>query len=98
LLIEIEQALNTLEQHELEAASRHSTSTALVGSFIAGTKGADVEPEDFNPYAKHLYQQQAKEALDQAIARTFLKLSRERKIPAWAIEIVDMKLIRTAAQ
>lgn len=95
----VEQALDTLTQQELSQANLHAVPISILGQYFAASKGAkDVEPEDFNPFGKHIYQQEAKELIDPVAAATFLELSAAQLVPAWVINQVDVKLMRTAAK
>lgn len=83
----------------MEQANISAIPIALVGQYIAATKGdRKIEPDAFNPIGKHLYQQQAKEAIDPVAARIFLELSSQQLIPAWAVGQIDVKLLRAAAK
>jgi hypothetical protein len=98
-LIEVEQALNFLDRRDVEQANLHAIPISSVGQWIAASKGAkDIDSDWFNPFAALLYQQQAKSEVDPIAARILLQLTGENKVPAWAIAVLDLKLIRAAAQ
>lgn len=67
---------------------------------MAASNGAkrleDIE-EQLNPYGQLLYQQQAAEEIRPAIARTFLALMQENKVPMWVAATMDLKIIKAAA-
>ena len=52
----------------------------------------------FNPAAAALYEQEAKEQVDAAAARTFLKELDEARVPSWVVGVVDRKLLEAAAR
>ena len=85
----------------LEEASRAALPVARLGILVAASNGAkrldDIE-EQLNPYGQILYQQQAAEEMDPAIARLFLELMSENKVPMWAVSMIDLKLLRAAAK
>lgn len=73
---------------------------ARVGQWIAAGAGAKQIPsvEDFDIFGEQLAVQEAKSAIAPKVARLFLELSREGKVPPWVIGLVDAQMIRRAAQ
>lgn len=79
-------------------ADYHALPIALVGQLFAASKGVKhPQIEDFNPFQALLYQKEAKATLSPAIAKTFLHLSSQNQIPAWVLDVINIKLIRSAA-
>lgn len=73
---------------------------ARLGVLVAASNGAkrlETIEEQLNPYGELLYQQQAAEEIRPAIARTFLALAKENKVPMWVMSLVDLKLIQASA-
>lgn len=96
----VESALKTLSQENLEEASRRALPVARLGILMAAANGVkrleDIE-DRLNPYGHMLYQQRAAEEIEPAIARTFLALLEEQKVPMWAASLMDLKLFQAAA-
>jgi hypothetical protein len=73
---------------------------ARLGVLVAASNGAkrlDTIEDQLNPYGDLLYQQQAAEEIRPAIARTFLALAKENKVPMWVVSMMDLKLMTAAA-
>lgn len=82
----------------MAVADYQALPVALVGQIFAASKGMkDASVEYFNPYQALLYKQNAKETIGVEVARTFLQLTSQKRVPSWVVEIVDLKLIRSAA-
>lgn len=97
-IIFVEQALKAIEDRDLAVADYQALPVALLGELFARSKGVEgANTEYFNPYQALLYKRNAKEAIGTEIARTFLQLTNQKRVPSWVVEIVDLKLIRAAA-
>lgn len=97
-MIFVEQAIEAIRQQELNQAHLHAVPISLVGQYLGLIKGnKTIEPEDFNPFGKRLYTQEAKELIEPAAAATFLELSAAQLVPAWVISQVDVKQLRAAS-
>jgi hypothetical protein len=73
---------------------------ARLGVLIAasnGSKRLETIEDQLNPYGYMLYQQKAAEEIRPAIARTFLALMEENKVPMWVVSLMDLKLMKAAA-
>lgn len=69
-----------------------------MGQYLGLLKGSrDIETDSFNPFGALIYKQNAKDVIEPLAARTFLELSSQQLIPAWAISQVDVKQLRAAA-
>jgi len=92
-------ALNNLDDRDLIQSNTIGIllqNVAIANAAVQGTKA--FEWLDFvNPYGRQIYQEQAVKTVPPNVAKTLLALSTEGKIPAWAIELIDMKLIRASA-
>lgn len=98
-LLLIEEALEAANQRELEQASIAATPIALLGVHLLAAQGAtDPRVEWINPFQGILAEQGAKEAIDPAVARSFLQLSSEGAVPGWVLEIADVEQLRLAAK
>jgi hypothetical protein len=94
----LEQALESLNQVELERNYREARAIAHLGIYLLSAKGAkDMRTEMFNPFEQILIQRQAKKDIDRAAARLFLELVAESKVPGWVVAIVDVGVVRLAA-
>lgn len=96
-LLLIEQALQSAVQRQLEQAAMNAAPIAAVGTIIAAATGAKLEPSFFNPFEAALYEKSAKQACDIEAARAFLQMAKEGLLPSWAINRVDINLIKAAA-
>lgn len=96
----VEAALRRLTLKQLEDASRQALPVARLGVLMAASNGAkrldDIE-DQLNPYGHLLYQREAAEEIRPAIARTFLALLDEQKVPMWVASLMDLKLMTAAA-
>lgn len=87
-----------MDERDAELASSHAAPISYVGELVAASKGVkNTDPDMFNPYAQRLYAIEAKRTIDPVTAKTMLNLTRENKVPTWAIAQLDIKLIRAAA-
>ncbi len=62
---------------------------------LQGEKNPD--PAWVNPFGEMLYRQQARETINPAAAKLFLKLAAAGQIPSWAVSHLDINLIKAAA-
>lgn len=70
----------------------------LASVLCANRQGVPADAMLFNPAAAALYEQEAKEQVDAAAARTFLKELDEARVPSWVVGVVDRKLLEAAAR
>lgn len=85
---------------QLEQASRAALPVARLGVLVAACNGAkktDKIEDQLNPYGYLLFQQRAAEEIRPAIARTFLALAHENKVPMWVMGLMDLKVMQAAA-
>lgn len=98
-LILIEQALEQLQERELQAASTAATPIALLGVYLLSAQGVKrPKPEWINPFQRLLDKRQAKQVIPPEAAQTFLALTAENKVPGWVLSFVDIDAIRLTAE
>lgn len=95
----IEKALEVIQQHRLEEANLSATPIAQVGAWFCASKGvSNPKPEWFNPFGRQLFIQQARSQVDPEVAKCFLRVLKNRKVPSWVIAKVNLDLIKAAAE
>lgn len=98
-LLAVEAALGAIEQRQLEQANLAAIPIGLLGCYLLSAQGAkDMLPEHFNPYARLLNQQQAKDEVDPEVAKTFLELLAAGQVPGWVTPIANLGKLRLAAK
>ena len=98
-LLLVESALEAIADRELQHYSALALPIALIGAHWQASKGAkDPSTETFNPYGRQLRKQAAKAQISPTAARTFLQLSKDRKLPPWVVTVVNIEQIRIAAE
>ncbi|MHC5755554.1 MAG: hypothetical protein ACYTXF_33915 [Nostoc sp.] len=88
-----------MRQRELADAYQSAAPIASVGMALCFLKGVKSPDSNwFNPYQQRLLQQNARLTVTQATAKTFLDLAHEGLLPTWIGPLVDLELIRAAAE
>lgn len=85
---------------DLEQTSANSEAIARLADIYLQTKGSkDNDSFQLNPSKELLAVREAKGWMPKAAAKTFLKLSKDNKVPEWALALLedDVRKIRMAA-
>jgi hypothetical protein len=95
----VETYIRAGDRRDIEVANLYAAPIGYLGEFYASSKGSkEAKASWFNPYSEVLYQRDAKEKIDRAIAQTFLALCKQERVPNWALELVNIRTIRAAAK
>jgi hypothetical protein len=88
-----------MRQRELVEAYQAAAPIASVGLAMCFLKGVK-KPDShwFNPYQKILFQQNARLTISQTCAQVFLDLAESALLPTWVAPLVDLELIKAAAE
>lgn len=94
----IEEALAAIAQRDKVISHERATPIALVGRYVGRMKGNDkVETDSFNPREKEFARELARSIFDESTANLILELSKENKLPAWILDVLDIEQVRLAA-
>lgn len=98
-VVYVEKALAALDQDRITQHSYTAMPIARLGLWVAAGAGAKQMPDEhsFNPFGAILYAEEARKLIDPEVANTFLDLSAEHKVPSWASDLIEVKLLRAAA-
>lgn len=95
----LEQAMQAAEQVELERLHKQAVPLGALGQIVAVGNGWKDAPTSYcNPYEGILQKQEARRIVPVAVARLFLQLLQEKKVPGWVVSEIDLELIRNAAE
>ncbi|MEH2102569.1 MAG: hypothetical protein V7K76_23020 [Nostoc sp.] len=95
----IEQAVAQMHQTKLVDAYHWAAPIASVGMALCYLKGVkNPDSNWFNPYQQKLFTKNARLTISQATAIIFLDLAQEGLLPTWVGPLVDLELIRAAAE
>ena len=87
---------------DLELEARDAEPVAILAALTAnvnrGKNSKAYAPADFNPASRQLFALEARELVGQKAARIFLDLLGDEKVPGWVPGLVDMEIIKAAAQ
>ncbi|MFN6475235.1 hypothetical protein [Nostoc sp. DedQUE07] len=88
-----------MRQKEMVDAYQSAAPIASVGMALCFLKGVKAPDSNwFNPYQQRLLQQNARLTVSRSTAKTFLDLAHEGLLPTWIGPLVDLELIRAAAE
>lgn len=93
----VRQALESIEQAEVERLSAEAASLSLHGAYSLRCQGVkDAEVSWFNPWQRSIDVSNAKSEVPIESARVFLALTAEQKVPGWVVELIDVDKFRLA--
>ncbi len=89
-----------MDRQELERIAKAEAGIACVGEALLIAQGVEPGKVDrtwFQPHADLLFRLEAKEQVDPAVAKSYVRLLSSGKLPQWVECCYDSRLMRAAA-
>lgn len=95
----IEAALAAIEERDKAIAHEYAVPVSLLGQSMCSLEGVkEAKTAWFNPHETRLKRKQGLQQFGRETAQVLLQLSTDGKLPSWALEFVDVDLLRLAAE
>jgi hypothetical protein len=95
----IEKALNEIDEKTKAIAHEMAVPISLMAQSMCAMEGVqDAKTEWFNPHERRLRRAIAVKQYEPATAGLLLQLTKEGKLPGWAMEHLDIDQVRLAAE
>ena len=95
----IQSALEAVQRLQIEEGDRYSKAMSMFGTDYFRSHGEKkIDFDRYNPYGRVMKIQQAKEKVDPATAKTFVKLIQAGRVPDWVVKLIDFEMLQDAAE